>query len=137
MFASSGTHRGVPAEIRLADNVPPSTDGSVEVRFRRERGPGIGAPSWRAVITVHPETSLDPEDVLANAHDFCVEDRDGPLGVVDEIRFGEGAGGGTLHVATGWFGRRRLTLPFADVEEILPGERKLIVRRREASVPGR
>jgi hypothetical protein len=65
---------------------------------------------------------------LAQAHDFLVDDRDGPVGVVDDVISAGGEGNGAIVVACGWFGRHLLTLGFEDVAEILPAERRLMLR---------
>lgn len=127
MPAASKTKLPLQAEVRPATEVPPCpVDGYIDVRLRRERGPGVGEEGWKAVVTVYPETLLNPDDLLAQAYDFSVEDPEGPVGFVDDVRPAERA----LIVASGWFGRRRLTLRFEDVGEIVPGERRLILGRR-------
>ena len=69
---------------------------------------------------------------LAQAQDFRVDDPDGPVGIVDEIRAGKRSGEGTIVVACGWFGRHLLTLRFEDVETVVPEDERLIMR---AGVP--
>jgi hypothetical protein len=103
-------------------------DAYGHVRLRRERGRGGAAERWNAVISVLPLMTLDPEYLMARAQDFHVDDPQGPVGVVDEIRPGERKGEGEIVVACGWFGRHLLTLRFEDVEEIVPGEERLILR---------
>jgi hypothetical protein len=120
---------GLPVEVTVAeepDLVPP--EGYARLRLRRERH----GDRWKAVLTVHPLEGLDPDDLLAHAHDFSIEDRDGPVGIVEDVRLD-----GTIVVASGWFGRRRLTLGFDDVEEIVPSERLLILRPGAVARPDR
>jgi hypothetical protein len=74
-------------------------------------------------------TGLDPERLLAEAHDFLVDDPDGPVGVVDEIVPDEAGSAEAIVVACGWFGRRVLVVAPEDVDEILPEEKLLVLRR--------
>jgi hypothetical protein len=127
MLPASRKTLPVQTEVRLADAVPRCpADGYVDVRLRRKRGPGPSEEGWKAVVTVYPETLLDPDALLAQAYDFSVEDSEGAVGIVDDVRFAER----TIIVASGWFGHHRQTLRFEDIEEIVPGERRLILRRR-------
>jgi hypothetical protein len=131
MLASNHGRLPVRAEVTSAGGLAAlSTPGHADVRLRRERGPGLTGASWKAVITVYVMTPLDPEQVLAEAHDFYVDDPEGPVGIVDEVRVGERKSEGTILVACGWFGRHRLALRFEDVEEIVPDEGRLILRPR-------
>ncbi len=77
---------------------------------------------------------LDPEAVLASSHGFLVDAvPDQHVGVVDDVLLdGEGLPH-ALVVACGWFGRRRVTVPVADVEAIWPRERRLRLRLRRSA----
>lgn len=125
MLTPSQTTLPVPALIRVADDPEhPPTGGSAHVRLCRRPRSGRAAPGWYAVITLGFLTPVDPDDLLAGADEYLIDDEHGPIGVVDEIRPGEG----TIVVACGWFGRRRLTVRFDDVDEILPAEQRLVLR---------
>lgn len=69
------------------------------------------------------------ESWLAHSHGFLVDSLDGkPVGVVDEVEIDPRSGlARALHVSTGWFGRRRLTIPATAVKRILPRERRLYI----------
>jgi hypothetical protein len=71
---------------------------------------------------------LDPKAMLEEAYGFLVDDASGPVGIVDEVRSGPSESESSIVIACGWFGHRRLTLSCEDVDEILPEERRLIVR---------
>jgi hypothetical protein len=127
MFASSRSPLPIPVEIVLASGDPLSETGFADVRLRRAERGGARS-SWTAVITVGAPVLLDPDSVLARADGFLVGDREGPVGVVDEVASTQADDGGTIVVACGWFGRRRLTVGFQDVVEIRPVERRLMLR---------
>jgi hypothetical protein len=123
MFAPSPKPLPYPVEIVLAR----SEMGLAQVCLQR-RGSGPGSRTWKAVITVRAPVPHDPDAVLAQAHDFLVDDRDGPVGVVDDVVSAGGEGNGEIVVACGWFGRHLLTVGFEDVAEIFPAERRLTLR---------
>jgi hypothetical protein len=137
MFAASQTHVPIAVEVFLADERVPFPGGAqAHVRLRRERAPGLTAKGWRAVITLFCATPLDPDDILAQAHGFLVDDESGPIGVVDEVRLEEADREAAIIVACGWFGRRCVTLRSRDVDEIFPAERRLVVRSGAPVVEG-
>jgi hypothetical protein len=129
MFAPTRNPVAIPVEVVLANGLSPYQTGFADVRLERPDVSGRAPRTWTAVVTVIAPVAHDPDAVLAEAQGFLVDDREGPLGVVDEVvSDAEGKGDGTITVACGWFGRFRLTLGFQDVAEISPAERRLIVR---------
>jgi hypothetical protein len=127
MFATSGNPLPIPVEVVLATDSPLGEAGLAEVRLQRRRL-GTARRTWKAVIVVDAPVPHDPDAVLAQAHGFLVDDPDGPVGVVEEVFPTGRDGDGTIVLACGWFGRRFLTLGFEDVAEIVPAERRLILR---------
>ena len=128
MFTPSPNPLPIPVEVVLTSEFPPSETGLVHVGLQRLEQAGPARRTWKSVITVSAPVPLDPDSVLAQAHGFLADDRDGPIGVVDEVIPAGVEGGGTIVVACGWFGRHLLLLAFEDVVEILPAEQRLILR---------
>lgn len=117
----------LPARIEIvpAGAFPLGRTAFAHARLQRAERAGRGAPR-----TVEAEATTGghvPDVVLAEAHGFLVDDRDGPVGVVDAVDPIGRDGVGTIVVACGWFGRRVLTLGFDDVAEAIPAERRLIL----------
>ncbi|HZD38751.1 MAG TPA: PRC-barrel domain-containing protein, partial [Actinomycetes bacterium] len=74
----------------------------------------VGSPAWW----------------LTQPHQFLVDDdAQQPVGVVDDVEAQPDTGAPhELVVVQGW-GRRRVVIPIDAVAEIMPAERRLIVRR--------
>ena len=78
---------------------------------------------------------VDPEALLLQCHGFLVDAiPDDPVGVVEDVLVDEQGHPTALVVSAGWFGRRRLTVPVADIDEICSGDRRLRVRRSSAAL---
>jgi uncharacterized protein YrrD len=75
------------------------------------------------------EVNLDPEYWLGHCHGFLVDSESGEgVGVVDDVELAPGSDRAVvLVVASGWFGRRVRRIAVADVQAIIPSERRLIV----------
>jgi hypothetical protein len=80
-------------------------------------------------------TTLDFEYWLCNCHDFLVDSESGEdLGVVSGVELAPDSHRAVaLIVTSGWFGRHVRRIAAADVREILPGERRLIVKNAAAA----
>jgi hypothetical protein len=80
----------------------------------------------------------DPEQLLAECEDFLVDGSNGErIGVVDRVeREGEAGRVSGLLAAGGWFGRRHLRVERKAIEQIIPAERRIIVREA-TPVPSR
>jgi hypothetical protein len=78
------------------------------------------------------------EQLLAECEDFLVDGSNGErIGVVDRVeREAEAGPVSGLLVAAGWFGRRHLRVDRKAIEQIIPAERRIIVREA-APVPSR
>ena len=78
--------------------------------------------------------NLDPEYWLRHCYGFLVDSESGQcVGVVDDVDLASGSDRGTaLVVASGWFGRNIQTIAVADVQAIVPSERRLIVKEEAA-----
>jgi PRC-barrel domain len=72
----------------------------------------------------------DFEYWLCNCHDFLVDSESGKdVGVVNRVELAPGSHRAVaLIVTSGWFGRHVRRIAAVDVREILPGERRLIVK---------
>jgi hypothetical protein len=78
---------------------------------------------------------VDPEALLLQSHGFLVDAvPDETVGVVEDVIADEHGHPAALVVSAGWFGRRRLTVPVAEVDEICPGSRRIRVRRSAAAL---
>ena len=72
------------------------------------------------------------EALLARCEGFTVDVQGGHVGVVEEVVWGgsrrwdrpEG-----IAVRTGPEGKRRVVVPASEVEQVLPGERRVVVRQ--------
>jgi hypothetical protein len=85
---------------------------------------------WQRVVEVDaglPAVS----DVLAGCHGFLVDDDCGrAVGVVEDVVMApDSAGPARLLVVQGW-GRQRITVPVADVVELVPSGRRLVITCR-------
>ena len=86
----------------------------------------IDGDRWTAEISFAP-IAFDPDYWLSRSEGFLVDSTEGVLGVVDGIvRTADGEI--ALAVAGGWFGRRQHLIPASEVEEILPGQQRILVR---------
>lgn len=72
----------------------------------------------------------DPQYWLRHCHDFLVDSESGEqIGVVDDVELASGSGRAVaLVVASGWFGRQVHRIDVADVQTIVPSERRLVVK---------
>jgi hypothetical protein len=85
-------------------------------------------------------TSLDTSDPRDSAYGrdywlhrcegFRVESPDGEIGTVRGLRFRDSIEPELLEVRTGLFGRRVLLIPVDQVDEILPKEKRIVLRGR-------
>jgi hypothetical protein len=82
--------------------------------------------------------NLDPEYWLRHCHSFLVDSESGQgVGVVDDVELASGSDRATaLVVASGWFGRHIQTIAVADVQAIVPSERRLVVKEEAAYSAG-
>ena len=73
--------------------------------------------------------SLVLDTYLRSAHGFLVDTTAGrEVGVVDEVVIDASTGVVVaLEVCSGWFGRRRTVIPVADVREVSPALRQVVV----------
>ena len=126
------------AATRLDDDALPRLEASREgpVRLVAEV-PGVSAGErarrWRVEVEVEVNlegVNLDPEYWLRHCHGFLVDSETGEnLGVVDDVELAPDSERAiALVVALGWFGRRTKTIAVADVQAIVPSQRRLIVR---------
>jgi hypothetical protein len=81
----------------------------------------------------HRQSSFGREYWLRRCEGFRVEGPGGRVGDVKGIRFGSSADPEVLEVGAGLLGRRRLLISVADVETIIPDERRLILREARVS----
>ena len=106
--------------------------GSLVIKASRAAGKEVGEPERRWLVEVEVDlrgANLDPERWLRHCHSFLVDSESGEkIGVVDDVELASGSDQAVaLVVACGWFGRHIRTIAVADVEAIVPGERRLIV----------
>ena len=81
---------------------------------------------------------IDPAYWLDHCHGFLVDSPGGSVGVVDDvITAGDSDRAEGLVIATGWFGRRRITIGVNDVREIDPRGRRLAISQSLEKVPKR
>ena len=110
----------------------PSGPGTVAVvRARRPGTAEVSEHGWVVELDVDLRgPSLDPEDWLRHCHDFLVDSESGDaVGIVDQVEFAPGSSRVTaLIVLSGRFGHRVLRIAPAEVQAIVPDERRLIVR---------
>jgi hypothetical protein len=76
----------------------------------------------------HRQSSFGREYWLRRSEGFRVEGPGGRVGQVRGIRFGSCADPEVLEVGAGLLGRRRLLIAVSEVSEVLPEERRLILR---------
>ena len=104
----------------------------------RERGEGNGREgvqgAERQGVMVeeragHRQSSFGRDYWLRRCDGFRVEAPGGRIGYVNGIRFGSSADPEVLEVGAGLLGRRRLLIAVSEVAQILPEERRLILRR--------
>jgi hypothetical protein len=87
-----------------------------------------GARRWLLEIELDV-TIPDPETLLAGSEGFLVDAADGrELGVVDRVDTDPDGAVTALLVTGGWFGRRRTRIPVTAIEEIVPADRRIVVR---------
>jgi hypothetical protein len=78
---------------------------------------------------------VDAEARLLQSHGYLVDAiPDEAVGVVEDVLVDEHGHPSALVVSAGWFGRRRLTVPVDEIDEICPGDRRLRVRRSAAAL---
>ncbi|HEV3478669.1 MAG TPA: PRC-barrel domain-containing protein [Gaiellaceae bacterium] len=72
---------------------------------------------------------IQVEASLRSSHDFLVDSVDGrEIGVVDEVEVDVNTGRvRAIDVCSGWFGRRRSTIPVEAIVAVYPGLRRLVV----------
>jgi sporulation protein YlmC with PRC-barrel domain len=96
-------------------------------------GAPLCEPARRWVVEVEVDLEgvhLDPEYWLRHCRGFLVESEAGEdLGVVDDVELATDSGlAVALVVASGWFGRYTRLIDVADVQAIVPSQRRLVVR---------
>lgn len=96
-------------------------------------GPPGREPERRWLVEVEVDlggVNLDAEYWLSHCHGFLVDSESGEgVGVVDDVELGSGSDRVVaLVVASGWFGRHVRTIAVADVQAIVPNERRLVVK---------
>jgi hypothetical protein len=122
------------------EDLPPSISKLLIVRASGSTRKAAGEPEdpWLIVVEVDPQgANLDPEDCLRHCRDFLVDSESGEgIGVVDDVELAAGSDRAVaLIVASGWFGRHVQTIDVADVQAILPTQRRLIVKDAAARPP--
>jgi hypothetical protein len=85
---------------------------------------------WQWVVDLNPGLPT-VTDVLVNCYDFLVDDDCGrEVGVVERVEMEPGSAvPGRLQVLQGW-GRHRTMVSVADVIEVAPSERRLVIACR-------
>jgi hypothetical protein len=123
------------AEIDFASRVRAAARRRT-LRLGRGRSPEFERP-WVLELEFELPTD-DPEQLLAECEDFLVDGSNGErIGVVDRVeREGEAGRVSGLLAAGGWFGRRHLRVERKAIEQIIPAERRIIVREA-TPVPSR
>lgn len=76
----------------------------------------------------HRQSSFGREYWFRRCEGFRVDGPGGRIGHVKGIRFGSAADPEVLEVRAGLLGRRTLLIPVADVESVVPEQRRLIFR---------
>lgn len=115
---------------------PPPGAGQLVRETRAQRGDR--ERRWLPEVKLDlRDGALDPEYWLANCHGFLVDSESGrDMGVVEDVELEHSSGRAlALVVASGWFGRRRQTVPVEHVQTIFPRERRLVVTD-PAGAPG-
>jgi hypothetical protein len=113
-------HSGTGPSVRLSAR-PRS------LRLRRELPSSSGERVWLLELEIEVP-ALDPERLLAECEEFVVDGRDGrQIGVVERVEKSATGEASTLHVSSGWFGRRRFRIDARAVVALIPAERRLIV----------
>ena len=72
------------------------------------------------------------ETLLARCQGFAVDTHAGRVGVVEEVVWGDSRRWDRpegIAVSTGPEGKRRLVVPAGEVEQVLPAERRVVVRQ--------
>jgi hypothetical protein len=83
-----------------------------------------------SVDTGDPRDSAYGRDYwLHRCEGFRVESAGREIGTVRGLRFKSSIEPDQLEVRTGLFGRRVLLIPVAQVEELLPKEKRVVIRR--------
>lgn len=78
-------------------------------------------------------SAFDRDYWLSRCQDFHVLSPEGPIGVVQEIRYGSRQDRpDVLIVRSGLFGRRVLVIPVERVQEIIPREQRIVLRPEES-----
>lgn len=95
-------------------------------------GPSGNEPERRWLVEVEVDLggmNLDPEYWLRNCRNFLVDSESGEgVGVVDDVELASGSDRAVvLVVSAGWFGRHVRRIAVADVQAIVPSERRVIV----------
>jgi hypothetical protein len=74
---------------------------------------------------------LDPERILLECEGYLVDGSAGEqIGVVDSVERDSAHGlVSALHVASGWLGRRRVRIEAETIQELVPAERRIVVRQ--------
>jgi sporulation protein YlmC with PRC-barrel domain len=114
-----------------------SKPGSLVARASAART-DVGEREWVVEVEVDlPGMNLDPEHWLRTCHGFLVDSESGEsVGVVDNVQLAQDSKHAiALAVATGWSGRHMRTIATADVQAIVPSERRLIVKDSAAGRP--
>jgi hypothetical protein len=115
----------------------PAARPSTRMGSRPDGGeiPAMRPCARMALTRRRPGLRMDAETLLLQSHGFLVDAiPDEAVGVVDDVIVDEDGHPSALVVSAGWFGRRRLTVPVAEVDEICPGDRRLRIRRSAAAL---
>jgi hypothetical protein len=124
--------------LPTSNEIIPSKPGSLVARASRPVRKDVGGREWLVEVEVHlPGMNLDPEHWLRTCHGFLVDSESGEsVGVVDEVQLAPDSDHAVaLAVATGWSGRHVRTITTADVQAIVPTERRLVVKDTAARSP--
>jgi hypothetical protein len=76
----------------------------------------------------HTQSSFRLDYWLRRCEGFRVDGPGGRIGHVRAIRFGATAEPEALEIRAGMLGRRTLIVPVSEVEEVIPEQRRLILR---------
>lgn len=129
-------HHRAGARIPLAKSRVPLRGNGQAPRLPPRGRAGTVIASLKPSLLVVPYglPTADHDYWLACCQDFLVDTPEGPLGIVDRVISASSTGRPkSLVVSLGWFGRRFVQVRVEDVLEILPSQRRLVVR----TPPGR
>jgi hypothetical protein len=76
----------------------------------------------------HRQPSRDLDYWLRRCEDFRVDGPEGRIGHVRSVRFSRSDEPEVLEVRAGLLGRRTLLIPVAEIDEVIPDQRRLILR---------